>query len=45
MGARPEELGRRMGRAAQVEKEGKVAGGNYVNKYPQEGTLLAGLED
>lgn len=33
-----------MGRTAQVEKEGK-AGGNYVNKYPQEGTLLAGLED
>lgn len=28
-----------------VEKGGKAAGGNYVDKYPQEGTLLAGLED
>lgn len=23
----------------------KAAGGNYMNKHPQEGTLLAALED
>lgn len=32
-------------KARLVEKGGKAAGGNYAGKYPQEGTLLAGLED
>lgn len=28
-----------------VEKGVKAARGNYMDKYPQEGTLLAGLAD